>query len=94
MCFIYRTTGKKNLFKSCNLWRKPLESLVLSRVSCIKVITLFNAILFELHKNANAIDDDETQVPDEDESQGNSVPSSEGTQQVVTGLIALRCNQT
>ena len=55
---------------------------------------MLNAILFELYKNANAFDDDETQVSDEDESQGNSVPSSEGTQQVVTGLIALRCNQT
>ena len=51
-------------------------------------------MLYYLSKNANAIDDDETQVSDEDESQGNSVTSSEGTQQVVTGLIALRCNQT
>ena len=31
MCFIYRIMGKMNLFKSCNLWRKPLRSLVLCK---------------------------------------------------------------
>ena len=54
---------------------------------------MLDAILFELCKNV--IDDDETYVPEENEtqvseSQGkNSVPSSEDSQQVVTGLIAL-----
>ena len=36
------------------------------RVSCSKVIPLLNAILFELCKNV--VDDDETQVPDDDEA--------------------------
>ena len=61
------------------------------RVSCSKVIPLLNAILFVLHKNV--VDEDGTNVPDDDETQmpeiqGSSVPSSEETQQVVAGLIA------
>ena len=59
-------------------------------MSCSKVIPLFNALLFELHKNI--LDDDETQVPDDEtqvpESQGSSVPGSEESQQMVAGLIA------
>ena len=79
---------------------KPLEEATWElsteqRVSCSKVIPLLNALLFELRKNV--VDDDEnheTQVPDDDEtqvpeSQGrSSVPNSEESQQVVTGLIA------
>ena len=34
------------------------------RVSCSKVIPLLNALLFELCKNV--LDDDETQVPDDE----------------------------
>ena len=54
------------------------------------MISLLNALLFELCKNV--LDDDETQVPDDEtqvpESQGSSVPGSEESQQVVAGLIA------
>ncbi|XP_065895786.1 zinc finger BED domain-containing protein 4-like [Dysidea avara] len=61
------------------------------RVCCSNIISLPNALLFELRKNV--VDDDETQVPDDDEtqvpeSQGSSVPTSEESQQVVVGLIA------
>ena len=62
------------------------------RVSCSKVISLLNAILFELWKYV--VDEDETQVNDDEEpqvpeSQGNSdPPRSEEAQQVLAGLIA------
>ena len=45
------------------------------RLSCIKVIPLLNAILFELQKYV--VDEDETQVPDdEDDDNETQVPSS------------------
>ena len=50
-------------------------------MSSSKVILLLNAILHELQKH---VDDDETQVP---ESQDSSTPMSEDCQKVVSGLI-------
>ena len=66
---------------------KPLEEAtrelsVEQTVSASKVIPLLNAILHELQENV--VDDDETQVP---ESQDSSVSISEDRQQVVSGLI-------
>ena len=69
---------------------KPLEEATRElsaeqTVSSSKVIPLLNAILHELKKNA--LDEDETQVPDSQETEENSTSMSEDSQQVVLGLI-------
>ena len=74
-------------FKMVDVAKKPLEEAtrelsVEQTVSSSKVIPLLNAILHELQKNV--MDDDETQVP---ETQDSSAPISEDCKQVVLGLI-------
>ena len=69
---------------------KPLEEATRElsaeqTVSSSKVIPLLNAILHELKKNV--LDEDETQVPDSQETEENSTSMSEDSQQVVLGLI-------